>query len=124
MTAAKISVGAEDVLKQSSLDEPNASREPSLQTRGMQLASGVGLLAVVIILFILVRWWASLPGRPDVAQLSSGANAQQALANYEKLNQIATAQAKELFETIIVKALLPVFTLILGYIFAKSETRR
>jgi hypothetical protein len=39
------------------------------------------------------------------------------VADYKALNDIGTTRATTLFDTVVVRALLPIFTTILGYIF-------
>ena len=47
-------------------------------------------------------------------------NAKELIENYKVLRETAADGATKLFDLIVVKALLPVFTLILGYIFGSQ----
>ena len=48
-------------------------------------------------------------------------DADQVIEQYKELSSIAVKSAQDLFQTIVTQALLPVFTAILDYIFAKSS---
>jgi predicted PurR-regulated permease PerM len=91
----------------------------------MSLLATIGLLSV---LFLLI-WWATLPGPRDVQTLlteltgkaPSDLKADQALDLYAKLRQAHTQQVRDLFQLIVMSAIVPLFTLLAGYVFGKSK---
>jgi hypothetical protein len=93
-----------------------------LQKAGLWLALGVGLAIAVVTLFVLCDWFSN---RPAVPQLTGDATqAKATLDNFQALNAAALSRATELFDLIVVKAFLPVFTAILGYIFGSSGSKQ
>ena len=102
------------------LKEVGAAKEGTFTQRaGMKLAKWVGTLGAVVTLLILGRWlwitWClsclNIPASTPVDQ------AKAILDNYKGLQDQALQSAKDMFDAVVVKALLPVFTSILGYIF-------
>lgn len=98
-----------------------AGSEPKIgtftQRAGLKLAAGVGSLAIVVTLLIVYKWMTMSPAPPNLGftlnsdQLKALTDANQALHNQ------AYDAASKLFDSVVTKALLPVFTSILGYIF-------
>ena len=88
--------------------------------------AAIGLLSV---LFLLI-WWATLPGPRDVQTLlteltgkaASDLKPDQALDLYAKLRQAHSQQVRDLFQLIVMTAIVPLFTLLAGYVFGKSKT--
>jgi len=67
---------------------------------------------------VLVEWVRSVPAAPVLpAHLApEGPVARALIENYRALSDVATERATKLFDLIVVKALLPVFTAIVGYL--------
>ena len=89
------------------------------QRAGMRLAAGVGSLGALVTLIIVVRWlWLSsgVP-YPTISSSLKPDDVDALLKNYKTLHDEAFQSATQMFDAIVVKALLPVFTSILGYIF-------
>jgi hypothetical protein len=122
--AATITVPAEDVLSSVGGEQKSSVRLGTYTQRaGLRLAAGVGSLAAVITIILVIRAIASMPATPALGGQMTG-DQLKLLMDAQKANydQIVTA-ATSLFDSIVVKALLPVFTSILGYIFgAKSAS--
>ncbi len=94
------------------------------QRAGMRLAAGVGSLGAVVTLAILTRWiWTSwgIPN-PTISSSLKAEDVDALLKNYKTLHDEAFQSASQMFDAIVVKALLPVFTSILGYIFGARST--
>jgi hypothetical protein len=94
------------------------------QRAGMRLAAGVGSLGALVTLIIVVRWiWLSsgIPN-PTISPSLTPENVDALLKNYKALHDQAFQSASQMFDTVVVKALLPVFTSILGYIFGARST--
>lgn len=113
----KQEVGAGEIL-----DRVGKAEEPPLsplQRAGMKLALGVGLAIAGVTLLVLIDW---LSNRPALPQLPPDtAQAKAALENFQALNTATLTRATELFDLIVAKAFLPVFTGILGYIFGSKQ---
>ncbi len=96
-----------------------------LQKAGLSLAMGVGLVAFVLILgigYVLVR---NLPPRLPALPVSASP---QDIERYKELAQLhqqmtqsAIDQSTKLFQLVVITALLPIFTTILGYIFGSRK---
>ena len=91
--------------------------EPSLPARGMKLMLGVGLLAAVVTLLIVGQWMMTAPGPPNLQGVSDAAGA---IKNYSDLSNVVVEAAVKMFDTVVGKVLLPVFTAILGYVFGSK----
>jgi hypothetical protein len=86
---------------------------------GMRLAAGVGLLISVVTLMIAAHWMATAPwtGVPPHFSEMKTADGKALVENLKSISDIAADRSIKLFDAIVSRALLPVFTAILGYIF-------
>lgn len=109
---------AKEILKEVGASSPRAIRElTATQAAGMQLAWAVGAAILVVIVFVCVDWLVMIPhARPAVNAT------RDVIDNYKDMRESATDDAAKLFDLIVAKALLPVFTAILGYIFGSRES--
>ena len=106
-----------EILAAAGADQPVTGRT-FLQRTGLVLASAVGRLGVLIILILIISWVFAVPhGPPSVPAGIDGNSVKAILDNYKALQDAALQPYTTLFDSIIVKVLLPVFTSILGYIF-------
>ena len=117
-------VGGEDVVE-------DLRKLTATQQAGLWLAVGVGVAIVGVIVFVAVVWFQTAPKPPVLPPLpviTDPAKAKDILANYQTLNQAALDNYKalnaeainrvsSLFDLFATRALLPIFTSILGYIF-------
>ena len=101
------------------------------QQAGLWLAVGVGVAIVGVIVFVAVVWFQTAPKPPVLPPLpvvTDPAKAKDILANYQTINQAALdnykalnaeaiSRVSSLFDLFATRALLPIFTSILGYIF-------
>ena len=94
--------------------------QPSFVERaGLWLALGVGSLAAIVTICLVVFLYFHYPAMPDAATLKQATDSKAALDQYKELTGIAVKSTQDLFQTIVTQTLLPVFTAILGYIFAR-----
>jgi hypothetical protein len=93
-----------------------------LQLAALWAALGIGVLILVIAIPLTIDWLLGAPNAPDLKGLTQE-QTQNAVETYRTLVQIHEAAAQTRFDTIILKALLPVLTLTLGYLFG-TQTRR
>jgi hypothetical protein len=95
-----------------------------LQRTGLILASCVGALSATVTLVLVGKWIFSAPSTPPIPPGADANAFKVILENYKTLQQIALKPYTTLFDSIVVKVLLPVFTSILGYIFGSNSTRK
>src|SRR6516162_3376805 len=91
----------------------------------------IGLLCAigVLSLLFLIGWWATLPGPADVQHVLTDITGKaltdlkpdQALDLYTKMRQGHTQQVRDLFQLVVMSAIIPLFTLLAGYVFGKSQ---
>jgi uncharacterized membrane protein len=93
---------------------------PFVQRAGLRLALGVGTLIALVTLVLVAFLWKTYPSPPDPDYIRDPVRAKAVIENFKILADLAVKNAVDLFHTIVTQALLPVFTAILGYIFAKS----
>lgn len=91
-----------------------------VQKAGMWLALGVGstiaLATVGVVIFICLHY----PAAPAPVEGADAASVKDAIERYKELSSAVVENAVKMFQTIVTQSLLPVFTAILGYLFAKS----
>jgi hypothetical protein len=105
-----------DVLRTMGAEKP-VTGGTFLQRTGLTLAACVGTLSGVVILALIGRWMVYAPQVPVIPPGTDPATVKAILDNYKTLQQTALEPFTTLFDSIVVKVLLPVFTSILGYIF-------
>ncbi len=93
-----------------------------VQKAGFYLAIGVGGLITVFtigLLFFLAAHYPAMPvkGPDNLNDLSDA----EAVQRYKDLSEVAIKSTQTLFQTVVTQALLPVLTLILGYLFGKGS---
>ena len=93
------------------------------QQAGLWLAVGVGVIMALVIILVGIDWWFRSPLAPALPTDPAvyNATAKDLIADYKSLNELALDRATKLFDLVVVKALLPVFTTILGYIFGSRR---
>jgi hypothetical protein len=108
---------ANEILSEVAATSPTAARLTPTQAAGMQLAWAVGSVITVVILFVCVDWVLMLPKSQPI-----GTSTRDVIDNYKEMRDYATDDASKLFDLIVSKALLPVFTAVLGYIFGSRHS--
>ena len=95
-----------------------------VQRAGLWLAAGVGSLILLVTVGVVIFLCLYYPKAPVLEPLKqTPAETKVVLDSYKELSGIAMKNALELFQTIVTQALLPIFTAILGYIFAKGGSK-
>lgn len=95
-----------------------------LEWVGVRLAIGVGGFAALVVLILLVYWAFSAPSI-GIASASADPDKLRQLIEIQKQARDAHLQAvTQLFDSIVIKCLLPLFTTILGYIFGSHTAKR
>jgi hypothetical protein len=118
---AKIQVPESVVLAESgtSGDTPvNLRQLTPTQQAGMWLAAVVGAVIVGVIAIVVTVWFQSAPAVPHLSADKA------ALDNYKALDGEAFTRVSNLFDLLATKALLPIFSAILGYIFGSREANK
>lgn len=117
-------VQIEEVYKEAHLDHPGATAKASpptfTQRAGLQLALGVGGLIAVVTVIVIIDWVRGSPPRPNISL--SAPEAEAAMKNYRALVDAVNARSTTFFDSIVTKALLPIFTAIVGYIFGARSS--
>jgi hypothetical protein len=115
-------VSPAEILKAAGADKP-VVEGTYLQRTGLLLAGAVGLIAALVTLALIGKWLISAPSVPVIPPSTDEARIKIILDNYKTLQQIALEPFTTLFDSIVVKVLLPVFTGILGYIFGTKANK-
>src|SRR5438876_8347029 len=119
---AKEVASADDVL--GSLKNSKLELGSFVQRAGLYLAAGVGTLIAVTTIALIAFLYIYYPTPLSTESLKGTDEATKTLmTNHRELGDAAVKNAKELFQTIVAQAFLPVFTAVLGYIFGKSERK-
>ncbi len=86
---------------------------------GMQLAMGVGSLIAIVSIMVVVHWMATAPwtGVPSNFSSMKADDAKAVVENLKSISDLAADRSIKIFDAVVSRALLPVFTAILGYIF-------
>ena len=93
-----------------------------LQRAALWSALGIGVLIAAISIPLIVGWLLQALQSPQLAGLDEAAT-KRALDMYRELVQIHESAAQGRFVTIVLKALLPILTLTLGYVFGSQAKR-
>jgi len=117
-TTAKQIIAPEEVMAE--VNDIKVQPVPFVQKAGLKLATAVGIVIAVVTLSAVYLLISHHPQAPSLETLKDFPDQNQAIEYYKELSSIAVKSAQDLFQTIVTQALLPVFTAILGYIFAKS----
>ena len=112
-------VSASDILKNAG----NVKPATWTQQAGMKLAVGVGSLGTFVTLVILVSWCWTRPSTPAITSSLTPEQAQALVTNYKALSLEARDSATQLFDALVIRALLPVFTSIVGFVLGKEVGR-
>jgi hypothetical protein len=118
-------VSANEILRSEGAENP-ITGGTFLQRTGLILAGCVGATGAIVTFALVGKWVFYGPAAPVIQPGADQATVKALLENYRLLQQIALEPLTGLFDSIVVKVLLPVFTSILGYIFGsranKTET--
>jgi hypothetical protein len=115
-------VSPEEILRSAGADKP-VSEGTFLQRTGLILAAFVGATGAFVIIALVCKWVFYAPAVPVIQPGTEQTTAKAILDNYRTLQQIALEPLTALFDSIIVKVLLPVFTTILGFIFGSQANK-
>jgi hypothetical protein len=113
-------VSADDVLRAGGAERP-VKEGTFLQRTGLLLAAGVGTLACLVIVGLVAKWMFYAPNIPVIPPEFDQEKAHVIIENYKQLQQATLEPFTSLFESVVVKVLLPIFTSILGYIFGSRN---
>jgi hypothetical protein len=115
-------VSADDVLRASGAERP-VKEGTFLQRTGLVLATAVGALGSIVILVLLLAFVISTPRGPLLPNDIDPEKAKAVIENYKQLQEASLQPLLSLFDSVVVKVLLPVFTSILGYIFGSQQAK-
>lgn len=109
-------VTAGEILRDAGAEKP-VTGATFLQRTGLILAGFVGATGAVVTFALVTKWIIYAPPVPVIPPGTDAAASKAILDNYHTLQQIAPEPFTSLFDSVVVKVLLPVFTSILGYTF-------
>jgi len=115
-------ISSDEVLRAAGAEHP-VTEGTFLQKTGLLLAAGVGSLACVVTLALVIRWIAYAPPVPTIPLDMDREKARLLIENYKQLQQVTLEPFTSLFDSVVVKVLLPIFTSILGYIFGSRSSK-
>ena len=92
-----------------------------------QMSFVLGVICVVTVAF-LVAWWASRPALQHAEALLRGStgtgqlDADKVVETLGKLQRDHTEHFRNVFQLVVMSALVPLFTLLAGYVFGRSHS--
>jgi len=114
-TQAPVRVDASDILR----DNPFPARElQPLERVAFQLAVALFSMIAIIIGAILIDWPVHRPAPPTMSGLKPEEQ-KAALDNFKFISEVLWDRTSKTFDLIIMKALLPVFATVVGYLLGK-----
>jgi len=116
-------VSPSEILRSAGADKP-VTGGTWLQRTGVVLAGCVGTLGAIVTIALIIKWMFIAPQPPTIPTTADVNTAKAILENYKTLQQIVLEPFTTLFESVVVKVLLPVFTAIVGYIFGSQKNHR
>lgn len=91
---------------------------------GVQLAIGVGGLMALVTIALVGYWIWTAPSQMPLANLSDPEKVRQVIDLEKQLRDSHVSAVMQVFDTVVIKCFLPLFTSILGYIFGSQSVRR
>jgi hypothetical protein len=119
---AEETVSASEILRSAGAEKP-VTGGTFLQRTGLILAGFVGATGAVVTFALVAKWIFYAPAVPVIQSGVDPNTAKVLIENYRTLQQVALEPFTSLFDSIVVKVLLPVFTSILGYIFGSQSKK-
>jgi hypothetical protein len=95
-----------------------------LQRVGAHGTLVVGVVGTVVLLMLLIRWIWLEPAVPQIPQSLEEKLAGAILSRYKELHTLNLDSTVKMIDTIVVRILLPVFTIFVGYIFGSQTGSR
>jgi hypothetical protein len=93
-----------------------------LQWAGLRIVTIVGVLILIMTIMVGVDWQMGGPPLPKNLPTDSEA-AKASIENWKALREAEWDRSRQMFETIVQGALVPLFTLLLGYIFGTQTSQ-
>jgi hypothetical protein len=104
--------------KQTPSEEVRVERLTGLQRAGVMIIAVIGVCIIIVTALVAVDW--VVGGPPPPANLPPDSQLAQArIEDWQSLREADLERPKQLFELIVQSALLPLFTLIAGYLFGQ-----
>ena len=113
---------ANEILQSAGAEKP-VTGGTFLQRTGLILAGFVGATGAGVTFALVAKWVLYAPATPVIPPGADPATVKTTLDNYRALQQIALDPFISLFDSVVVKVVLPVFTSILGYIFGSAKAK-
>ena len=92
-----------------------------IQKIAFYLAVALFLLITFVSAIILIEWWVHTPAPPALSGLSPDAQ-KTVIDNYKMLSDAVTARTNGVFDTFVLKAFLPLFATIVGFLLGHRQS--
>jgi hypothetical protein len=90
------------------------------QRTGLYLAAGVGGLIVLVTVSLMIFLWRDYPSLPPAVGTNPTPAQSASLENYKALADLTIKNTREIFQTVVTQAPIPIFAAIVGYIFGRD----
>lgn len=125
-TVTKEVVQPDEILRKEAPGTVGMKGLTGMQRAGFWLTVGVGAVTTLVICGLGLDWMVRSPLLPAFSLSLSGTlsgTEKEMIGHYSELSDIATGRTLQLFNQFVVSALLPIFTLLLGYTFGSREAQ-
>lgn len=122
-TPKETEIGEEEIMRKLGGVNQSLRELQPIQKEGLKLLYFVGSIMLLIILFLLIDFIVSILRFGCIDQIKLAIQTKESLSLYSDFINIVVNRIDKIFDTFIVKALLPVFTTILGYIFGSNSDK-
>jgi hypothetical protein len=105
-------------VRQTTQEDLKVQSLTGLQRAGVLIIAIIGFCIIIVTALVAVDW--IMGGPPPPANLPKDSQLAQArIEDWQALREADLERPKQLFDLIVLKALLPLFTLIVGYLFGQ-----
>jgi hypothetical protein len=116
-------VSPADILREGGAPQP-VKAHSFIELTGAKLALAVGGLGGVVTLVLVVYWVYTAPAVAIELKQGDPEKLRQMLELQKQLSDIHVESVIKIFDSVVVKCLLPLLTTILGYIFGSNTIRK
>ena len=127
MPNTRTTVGGAEVIDAIPSLDPSQPRSHLEKKGTLAMLMLLWAICISVVLFLLC-WWCTRPSQTDVKDLAVALAGQNATVSAEQLREVLVAMRqehstslKDLFQTLVLSGLVPLFTLIAGYLFGKGQ---
>lgn len=101
---------------------PSFHTPPSwIEWFGAQLAFWILVVIGVLVVLFVIIWWATLPSMQDISAGLKPSDSTQLVTAYNQIRESHTKWVTDFFQAVVVSTLVPIFTLLAGYVFGSQR---